>query len=424
MTSPIVIDLTRLCVGAAWRSPRGIDRVDLAYAHHFLNLWKGDCGATMLTPWGAQYLNRARAVELLESAQAAWQEGRPQAGFDGSALDKLLAQSTLSKEGYRKLKRDSRVFDAVRSVIGNARLVGASAVKKVPENAIYVNTGQIGIADNRLLGWLRKRSDIKPVFMLHDTIPLDFPEFVPALSNHYHRQMLRNTARYRAQLISTTATARNDICRELRAEGYTPRHTIAADLPPSAEFEAARDYKIRPDRSPYFVVCGSIEPRKNHMLLFNIWRELYREYGVATPRLYVVGSRWSAKSDSLRFLEMNSILRPFLIHIGGLPTYALAKLIAGARALLMPSFAEGFGLPIVEALAAGTPVIASNIPAHLEAGGPRATYLSPIDGPRWKAAIEDHVTNFHGHRTKAMAYKPSNWETYFTRIESFLASLH
>ena len=63
-------------------------------------------------------------------------------------------------------------------------------------------------------------------------------------------------------------------------------------------------------------------------------------------------------------------------------------MIADAAALVSPSFAEGFGLPIVESLAAGTPVVASDIAAHREVGGSYAIFADAISGPAWLAAIE------------------------------------
>jgi glycosyltransferase involved in cell wall biosynthesis len=89
-------------------------------------------------------------------------------------------------------------------------------------------------------------------------------------------------------------------------------------------------------------------------------------------------------------LDKCSLIKDFVIEIDGLSTPALRQILSGARALLMPSFAEGFGIPIIEALAVGTPVIASDLAAHREVGATSVTYLSPIDGIGWLTAIQAH----------------------------------
>ena len=89
----------------------------------------------------------------------------------------------------------------------------------------------------------------------------------------------------------------------------------------------------------------------------------------------------------------------------------------------MPSFAEGFGLPVIEALAVGTPVIASDLPAHREIAGDLAIYRDPTDGPGWLAAVSMFADG-HGPaaemRRRVAAYQPATWSQYFLRIERFL----
>jgi glycosyltransferase involved in cell wall biosynthesis len=125
----------------------------------------------------------------------------------------------------------------------------------------------------------------------------------------------------------------------------------------------------------------------------------------------------------LRMLRQARLLHGRVIFARGLSSPALRRLVAHARALLMPSFAEGFGLPVIEALAVGTPVIASDLPAHREIAGDLAIYRDPTDGPGWLAAICMFVDG-NGEaaemRRRVGAYKPGTWGQYFLRIERFL----
>jgi glycosyltransferase involved in cell wall biosynthesis len=91
----------------------------------------------------------------------------------------------------------------------------------------------------------------------------------------------------------------------------------------------------------------------------------------------------------------------------------------------MPSFAEGYGLPVAEALAAGTPVLASNLPSLRAMEGPAITWLDPVDGLGWLAAIRQ-LSEAPAHWTQARGDQPSatfSSDAYFQQIESFLSAV-
>jgi glycosyltransferase involved in cell wall biosynthesis len=172
-------------------------------------------------------------------------------------------------------------------------------------------------------------------------------------------------------------------------------------LPPSAAFAARRDRAADAEPAPappYFVAVGTLEPRKNHLMLLHVWREMAETLGPATPRLVLVGARGWDCENVLDLLERCDRLRTSVAWVDHLATPALRDLLEGATALLMPSFAEGFGLPVVEALAAGTPVLASDIPVFRGLAMPGVALLDPLDGLAWlqactKRAIELKMKN-------------------------------
>ena len=105
----------------------------------------------------------------------------------------------------------------------------------------------------------------------------------------------------------------------------------------------------------------------------------------------------------------------------------VAALIEDATALLMPSFAEGFGMPVQEALARGTPVISTPLPAILEFAGDIPDYAEPLDGPRWMTLIEEFGQPGSPHRTAQLERLPrfqdTTWPAHFQRSGSFLQTL-
>ena len=426
MSLPVALDLARLFIGPWHRTPRGIDRVDLGYARHFLQEWSGPCFATLPTPWGVRSFDRRCALDIVTAVDDHWRE-------NGTADDDPALRAVKSWLGGRPPDRPctTRLEDRCRAARGFVRIFadagfsfGRSAAGSLPFGTVYLNTGQIGLTLPRMLGWLNRRPDIAAVFMLHDTIPIEYPEFVPALSSRFHRKMVAAAARHAAGLIVTTSAAGASVKAELGRRGRPDIPVVAAPLPPAPKFLAPAASDPQLSAKPYFVVCGAIEPRKNHALLLNVWRELVRELGAAAPRLVVAGTRWCTSPSVAAALERSELLRDHVIEVSGLSTPALQRLVANARALLMPSFVEGFGLPIVEALACGTPAIASDLASHREAGGAHATYLSPIDGVGWLAAIRAHAGR-DGERMRAAlaGYRPWTWTDYFRRIEPFMVSL-
>ncbi len=419
----LAFDLARLFIGPLQLTPRGIDRVEIGYLRHFLYHWPGDCVGILPTPWGARIVARDRAIALLQDVLAGWHE-------EISPSDDAVSESVWrwigSQDAFDATSlpagRQTHLATAIFTMLGRLGLAASSssAAQRLPKGALYLNIGQVGLAIPQFLSWLGRRPDVSPVFMLHDTIPIDHSEFVPPLALRFHRKMIENTARHASGLIVTTDAARADIMRALRPYDREDIPVLAAPLPVGAEFARDADRPWSP--GGYFVIAGSIEPRKNHALLLAVWRALIERHGAQAPKLVVAGTVSRGHDVIKQALNDFPQMRRHVVEVKGISTPSLSRLMRGAYAVLMPSFAEGFGLPIVEALAVGTPVIASDIPAHREAGGDYAAYIAPTDEEGWRAAVESHVSQWAAHRKRLETYRPLRWTDYFQRIEPFLFS--
>ena len=95
--------------------------------------------------------------------------------------------------------------------------------------------------------------------------------------------------------------------------------------------------------------------------------------------------------------------------------------------MLFPSLIEGYGLPLVEALQTGTPVIASDLPVFREIGGNIPDYLDPLDGPAWEQAILDYADDASGARSDQLmrlaGYQAPTWKDHFSRVEAWMGAL-
>jgi glycosyltransferase involved in cell wall biosynthesis len=185
-------------------------------------------------------------------------------------------------------------------------------------------------------------------------------------------------------------------------------------------------YQVRNLPKPHFLTVGTIEGRKNHELLLKVWRKLIADLREDAPELLIIGRRgWKAEHvfdqlDDLRELEGK-------VHeLGSCSDDELGGWMRSARALLMPSFAEGFGLPVVEALQVGTPVIASNLPVFREIAGDIPLYLDACDEAAWVHAVRDFNAE-SPERSRQLArmqnYRAPDWNEHFGAVERWLASL-
>jgi glycosyltransferase involved in cell wall biosynthesis len=429
MSAPIAYDVVRLLLGPLAITPRGIDRVDFCYARFFFGSWSGDCFGTLPTPWGVRRYDRRQVLQGLDRLEQLWSEtlhsdeDRVLLRIKRRLSGKRGAQTEGDRGHDRAVTRPASRLLELLSVAGFS--FGASVVKAVPRNAIYMNVGQVGLTIPGIVSWLRQRPDVKPVFMLHDVIPLEHPELVSRKSHRRHGRIVDRTALYASGLILSTMVARDAVLKALSLRGRStiPVETVPFPVAPVFLEKDGPDQELR--AHSYFVVCGTIERRKNHSLLLNVWRELVRQRGPQTPKLVIVGSPGWGGKPVLDALERCRTLRSRVILAHGLSSPGLRRLVAHAKALLMPSFAEGFGLPIIEALAVGTPVIASDLPAHREIAGELAVYRDPADAPGWLADIcmfADGSGTTSEVRRRVAGYQATTWGEYFFRIERFLKS--
>ena len=404
----LVYDIFRLFIGPWSATPRGIDRIDLAYAQHLFNNWPDEIAGVMPTPWGVRLYDRALVLRGLKRLADIWGEHEA----DGEDLVLTAIKARLRGETPRALPPRTRTSPIARQwrMIQTTGIPLGRPVTRVPRGALYLNVGQLGWAAPLAMGWLRHRPDVQTILMLHDAIPIERPDLVSSSGAAAHRQMMKIASRRIDGLITTTLAAQTSTLRELAARGATPRRRVNLPLPIAPGFlvQDPPDDELR--ALNYFVICGAIEPRKNHALLLEVWRRLIARWGEAAPKLIVAGA--TAQGAAPVLAEMSSMPGQ-VIHATGLSTQGLRRLIRSAQALLMPSFAEGFGLPVQEALALGTPVIASDIPAHCEIAGGLARLLPPDDQTRWIDAILAPPS--------PPIYHPMQAGAYFDAVDQWLA---
>jgi glycosyltransferase involved in cell wall biosynthesis len=420
MTPFVAYDVTRLLRRYAVPSPNGIDRIDLAYARHFLSHPGAPNAGVYMHGLQPALLDRETLCTLLAEIEANWRVGQPDAAPQYENVRDWLLGRSLARPlmAPRETATRLRRFAPLRLLRPSG--VSRGLFARMPADAVFLHTTHY--PSGHLFRWLNRRRDVKPVFFIHDLLPLQFPEYFARGHIAEHHRAMEIFARYARAAIVNTHVVEDQVLRFLHSRNRRDVRVLVRPIPPEPVFAApAPD----PDLAgvAYFVMCGTIEPRKNHLTLLHVWRELSRQWGERTPKLVIVGRRGWENENVVDLLDRSHEIAKHVIEAESLSTAAVACLIAGARALLMPSFAEGYGLPIVEARAIGTPVIASDIPVFREIA-PGATFCRPLDGTGWLAAIKTHAAR--------MAPPPVSPEPkggheplgdYFAAIEAFLGGL-
>ncbi len=430
MDRPVAYDITRLATRVLNRTPNGIDRIDSAFARHFLGSPSTKHFAILMTLQGPRIIAPAAAADIVNGIFAHW--GEDEAADQDESYRRIVAWLSGGVSEFKAAQRVARgrtgqasgVFQWIRK---HGFPIGRAPAANLPEGARYLNVSQFPLWIPSYFRWLKQRPDAKGVFFIHDLLPIENPEYFRKAEYERHLRRLANVAEFGAAAIVTTKVVKEALQRHLAPLGRKDMPILVAPIPTAPIFSQRATPAAAPGGPPYFVACGTIEPRKNHLLLLHVWRELAQRDGPSAPKLVLVGARGWENENVVDLLERCRGIGNHVIEVSGLSTPSLKALLDGARALLMPSFAEGYGLPVAEALAAGTPVIASDIAAFRESGAGFILPLSPIDGEKWLQTIRAFAAGQSPERAAAKAnaerFEAPAWDAYFATVEAFLASL-
>lgn len=371
-----LLDVTRLLSRLGRGALTGIDRVELAYLGGLLASGL-PVFALAKTPAGVLLLPK-EAMRQIE----AWSQG--------SALP--IGSDLIGRLG----RKDQPVLAAIeaklrRMAIARAPifLAGRMLRRTLPANTRYLNVGHANLS-SRMLRAIREKAGFQIAVLLHDTIPLDHPEYTRADQVETFRRKVAAISAHADVVIHSAQATRETNELQLKKFGRVPAGIVSPlgvsiPDPDNAELPDGIDLA-----RGYFVTVGTIEPRKNHQLLLDVWESIAHKYG-PMPHLYIVGNRGWAEASLLDRLDQGVA---GVSVLNGLSDSGVAALVSHADALLFPSLAEGFGLPALEARALGTQVICTDLPIFRELLGIEAVYLPPGDIYSWERTIMDRF--LHG----------------------------
>jgi len=381
---PFLLDVTRL-IARSWtrRLSTGIDRVCYAYLRHFA----------------------ARAHAVVQHR----------------GVFRILPQR--QSDTLFEMLRDTDTHFRSR-MLRFAPGAFASGTSQVDgDGRVYINVSHTDFDLDSHVRWT-ERCRLRSTYLIHDLIPITDPQFCRRHAVKRHHGRVVNALRTASGIMVTSSSTAVELEDFARSQRLPMPPTLTAALA-GASLNGAMAARRALD-TPYFLCVGTIEPRKNHLMLLQIWRQMVERMGRNTPKLVIVG-QWGAQSQPVRdMLRTCTTLGDHVTLHTRCSDRELTAWIAGARAVLMPTLAEGFGLPMVEALKLGVPVIASDLPCFREFGQGIPTLVAPLDLSAWERTIVSFLEHAPEHKRQLDAigaFQAPTWENHFSDVEAWFQKL-
>lgn len=366
-TPRVLFDISRLVRSYGKSFGTGVDRIDLAIGLDLLQRFGTNCHFVHAGIHGICILPQDLGQNVLEHLQRAWNDD---------------AELKIKTSPSKRLRLWTEPF--IR------RFLAASG-QIVSEQTTYIVASHSGVG--KVKGGMRRLDPgrkMQRLIYIHDLIPLDYPEYQRPETKRQFLGFLNELTDAPVIAVGNSWDTHQRVVSFASDNGWQLKATDV--IVPTLDFKPARETPLAPpvkaflqDKRPFFVVLGTIEPRKNHLLLLQVWRELAQQEN--PPRLCIIGKQGWENENVLDMLERCEVIKDSVFVFSGLSDFDVQTMLQKAKALLFPSFAEGLGIPLLEAAALGVPSMVSDIPVFREIAPPGTIFLNPLDGTGWLAEI-------------------------------------
>lgn len=399
----VCLDITR-SVSRVGRGPAtGIDRVELAYIEHFSQT-NAPVFGLLRTALGYLLLDKAglRAAADRLHGREVW--------GPSDILGSITRRHEPSRAGAEADLRKRAIGRAPRGSL--QRLLSRS----LPRGFTYLNVGHSHLSEKSLAA-IRKGGADHVACLVHDFIPLVRPDLQGPGSVQRFRERMKSVAQHADTVITSAQATKRSIEEAFSAFGCTPKIEV---LPLGVDLPEPQDPHANP-KAPYFVTVGTLDPRKGIVLLLDVWEDLANRLGSDVPKLVLIGQRgWGPEALHRRLSA--AVSTGTVVELNTCSDADRIRYVAGASAALQPSELEGFGLPVFEAGALGTPVVASDLPVYREFLGDLPVYVTPGDLYHWKKAIEQHIEQCReGPIPRKPRFNPPTWAEHFSVLDQIIA---
>lgn len=243
-------------------------------------------------------------------------------------------------------------------------------------------------------GYLSLSSDTPSLPVIHDLNFAHYPQDLPFLVRKYYNYFFPKFAKKAVRIATVSEYSKNDIVTTYHIPPdnidvvYNGVNELFTPVDENTQQRVRERFSFS---KKYFLFVGSLHPRKNIVRLFKAF-DLFRMNKDIDVKLMVVGEKyWWTGEIEKTYEQMQS--KKDVIFTGRLSTEDLKDVMASALALTYVPYFEGFGIPILEAMKSGIPVITSDITSMPEVGGGAALYADPFSAESIKEAMEKIATD-------------------------------
>ncbi len=233
-------------------------------------------------------------------------------------------------------------------------------------------------------GYLSLKTHVKQIAVIHDLNFEHYPNDIPKTARKYLQKHFPLFAKKAHKIITVSNFSKQDIAKQYN---INPHKIIVAynggndDFMPVSDVKANQVKQQYTNGQDYFVYVGALHARKNIERLFKAF-EMFKKRSLSKTKLVVVGENmWKSK-------QATRSTHPDIIFTGHLPVNSLIDVVASAKSLVLVSYFEGFGIPLVEAMRCGVPVITSNVTSMPEVCGDAGLLVDPFNVNDISQAIE------------------------------------
>ncbi len=237
----------------------------------------------------------------------------------------------------------------------------------------------------------------KTATVVHDLTYLYYPEATEEKNLHHLRRVIPRSIKEADFIITVSESVKSEIIKEFNID---PNRCITTPIPPDPiflstvspeEIKEAKSYYNLDSAKKYIYFIGNLEPRKNLSALIKAYCALPTEIKDTYSLILAGGRGWRTEATEATLKEAQNSGED-IRHLGFIDQQHAPALYQGASLFIMPSIYEGFGIPVLEAMSSGCPVVAADIPVLREVGAAAATYVNTTDTTAFAKVITEALS--------------------------------